>query len=966
MTSLQVPNLPPRDLSLYYHSKLFPTIDSFEFKNDNTLLNVLHHNARSLPKRLVAYSTLKIISNTDIFCVSETFLKPYHPDSCCTLPNFVIERCDRMSSNKKKQGGGSAILLRNNLQYKRLNNLTELLQPVCDSVWLEVSTRKSKPLIVASIYRPPDTEKDMFTNLLTDAISTYLPDCTDLIIMGDININWRTPSKAKTQMANAASILNLKQVISSPTYNSNEGKESTIDLSFVSTHLSLVSSGAIVSDLSDHYFIHTSVKVKPQKSARRLIHTRSYNKLNYDSLFNSAAHIPFHTITQVYDCPHTQAQTLEKYIETLLDSHIPRRIIRVRDSRPIWLTTELLKLIRLKNKFFKKIYKHAATHPTQNQINHYKKFRNMVTQKIRTQKRCILQQELTKDTSTFYKCARKLIGSKNSSCAPIGVYSGNDFVTDDLSIAESFNSFFSKTVTPPKTLITPKEPNGFVPQFSFDKVSTEDVSSVLTSLKDKTGGVSQIPASIYKLLAPLIINPLTTIINNCIESEVFPDCFKIGLITPVHKKGNKTFCENYRPISSLPILSKVFEKLLYKQLNTHLANHDLLSDRQYGFRKNHSSQQMILSLIEPWLKAFDSPSPCYISALSLDITKAFDSINHDYLIALLPTFGISIPSSMLLASYLANRKQIVKIGSSFSSPALIQTGVPQGSILGPLMFNLVVNGLLNNINDAMAYADDTILFALGETQIESLRKITKTLEQATKWYKSAGLNLNVNKTKYCVFSNRSVDKTLQLKYLDSTLSPDNTLKLLGVILDSKLTMSDHCQSIVNKTSGTISLLGKCRKYLELPQALQIYTSIIRPRFEYCPLLLTALSKHDSYLLEKCQNRALRIILQAPTAFSMTDGRIMLNIHTLSSRRQYFFAKTIDYSLPKKKLSAKLLSLLDNQSTRKSGPKLRNPCQLILPNPRTFYGKRTFTYCAIKHKKSTKVKPTNFLSFYITP
>ena len=190
------------------------------------------------------------------------------------------------------------------------------------------------------------------------------------------------------------------------------------------------------------------------------------------------------------------------------------------------------------------------------------------------------------------------------------------------------------------------------------------------------------------------------------------------------------------------------------------------------------------------------------------------------------------------------------------------------------MFNLVVNGLLNNINDAMAYADDTILFALGETQIESLGKITKTLEQATKWYKSAGLNLNVNKTKYCVFSNRSVDKTLQLKYLDSTLSPDNTLKLLGVILDSKLTMSDHCQSIVNKTSGTISLLGKCRKYLELPQALQIYTSIIRPRFEYCPLLLTALSKHDSYLLEKCQNRALRIILQAPTAFSMTDGWII--------------------------------------------------------------------------------------------
>ena len=200
----------------------------------------------------------------------------------------------------------------------------------------------------------------------------------------------------------------------------------------------------------------------------------------------------------------------------------------------------------------------------------------------------------------------------------------------------------------------------------------------------------------------------------------------------------------------------------------------------------------------------------------------------------------------------------------------------------------------------------------------------------------------------CVFSNRCVDTSINFKFDNKVIPVDPNLRVLGVYLDSKLSLSYFCQSLVSNTAGVISLLGKCRKYLQLIDALHIYLTIIRPRLEYCSLLLTSIATQDSNLLEKCQNRAIRIILQAPYDFSMTTGRLMLNIHTLCSRRKFFLAKFIDYNITKKKLSHSLLNIINSHPC--SQRELRNPCKLILPTPRTNYGKRTFIYNVIKRQK----------------
>ena len=199
------------------------------------------------------------------------------------------------------------------------------------------------------------------------------------------------------------------------------------------------------------------------------------------------------------------------------------------------------------------------------------------------------------------------------------------------------------------------------------------------------GGVFQVPALIYKCIADILALPLSLIINESFHKGVFPSHLKLALVTPIYKKGDKSEPSNYRPISSLPILSKIFESTIKDQITCFLEKEHLISDRQFGFRKHHSSEQLLQSLLNDWRTSLDDKSPLYITAMSLDIQKAFDSVNYKILISKLSQFDVSPTTIKLISSYLSNRKQAMKIGNCISVPLPITCGVPQGSILGPLL-----------------------------------------------------------------------------------------------------------------------------------------------------------------------------------------------------------------------------------------------------------------------------------------
>jgi len=378
-----------------------------------------------------------------------------------------------------------------------------------------------------------------------------------MVIFGDFNINWCTKTQSKIGLQNILEQQNLEQTIVGPTYVSALGNESTIDLALVSSNQQYTKRGVAISDLSDHYFTYMVVNLKPNRSPRKLIHIRPYHKLNEDEFYQNASTIPFHNIPHMDNCASVQASILESAIQSLLDIHIPSVTIRVRESKPVWLTNDLVKLIRIKNSFFKKVFKHHSI-PSAKSVEQYKKFRNHVTNQIRSEKKKVIQASLAKNTSSFYKTARNLLGTQERKGPPTNIKV--DKKTIPISeIANTFNEYFLTSGTsnplPSGTHhATPQPPTSTIPDFRFQPTDSNTVLNELNRLKNKKGGMEQTPASIYKLIAPLIAAPLTMIINNSIRNNIFPDCYKIALINPIYKKENACNIQNYRPISSLPIL----------------------------------------------------------------------------------------------------------------------------------------------------------------------------------------------------------------------------------------------------------------------------------------------------------------------------------------------------------------------------------------------------------------------------
>lgn len=460
----------------------------------------------------------------------------------------------------------------------------------------------------------------------------------------------------------------------------------------------------------------------------------------------------------------------------------------------------------------------------------------------------------------------------------------------------------------------------------------------LRSLKpNKRGGYHQIPALVYQSIAEILALPLANIFNESIAHCEFPDCYKIALVTPIYKRGDRANASNYRPISSLPIISKVFEKLLHQQLMTRIEKHRLLSTRQFGFRKHHSTEQLIQSLLHNWRTELDKPKPCYIAALSLDVQKAFDSIDHTLLLKKLTQFSLDDHCIKLIASYLSNRSQIMKVSNSFSNPLCIKTGVPQGSILGPLLFSIMVNDLLSTFPTSFAYADDTIVYTAAHSPQITVSKASKLITHMASWYDKNNLMLNLGKTSLCIFTNRDTNlSSYSITISDVAIKNQDHLMVLGVVLDPKLTFHKHIDKAIAKSNSLIYLFTKIRKYLDTDQAALTYKSIIRPVLEYCPSLLLILSTQSERKLERSQNIAIRIILRAPRQFSITSGRLILNIPTLRSRRLAYFHNFINTKLTKNRASCYIINVL--QTMTRHTRSLRASSQLIKPFFRTNFGK----------------------------
>ena len=530
----------------------------------------------------------------------------------------------------------------------------------------------------------------------------------------------------------------------------------------------------------------------------------------------------------------------------------------------------------------------------------YKKARNDVAKKVKDAKakhfiHCF--EKTTNNPQEMWKTINKLINKKSKTTTISEIKTENGSFTDPKEITNILNEYFCNIGynLAQNLESTSVQPSSYVDQreteFKLDPVTEAEVYKYLSNVKPtKSTGYDKIPPKLIKDAAGVISRSLTIIFNKSIISGIFPEDLKIAVLSPIFKKGDRSSCGNYRPISVLSVIAKILEKIAFDQLCKYFDNNNIISNEQSGFRKNYSTETSLLAVTNRWYCNMDKG--LLNGVLFLDLKKAFDCVDHQILLNKLAMYGVCDLTLKWFESYLSNRKQTCKVNNIFSEMRQTKTGVPRGSNLGPLLFLTYVNDLPNCSGNASAsmFADDTNITATGQTVQELQTNLNNNLEKVHHWLLANKLTLSYNKTEYMIIGSRQKILNIQEEPLISigneTIKKISKCKTLGVIIDDKLLWKDHINEISAKVSKGLGIMRRIKTFVTQSVMQSIYNSLILPYFDYCNMVWENTAKYNLQKVQKMQNRAARILTGSSYDVPTTDLMRQLKWQTLEDRRDH--------------------------------------------------------------------------------
>jgi retron-type reverse transcriptase len=431
--------------------------------------------------------------------------------------------------------------------------------------------------------------------------------------------------------------------------------------------------------------------------------------------------------------------------------------------------------------------------------------------------------------------------------------------------------------------------------FQFRTLSQAEVERALATIKTKTAaGCDGISGVLLKKLSSALASNIALIFNQSLNQRCFPDSWKRANIAAVWKsKGSKSEPTNYRPISVLPVIARVFEKLIANQLYQYCDAREIIPHNQFGFRRQSSCEHALLAALDKWMSAIDQG--CYVGALLVDFSKAFDNVPHQQLIMELLRIGCSNEVLAWFTSYLSERAQRVTNRQSTTPWKIINKGVPQGSCLSPLLFNIYVRDLPSQCSsDTFQFADDTTHSEASRSLDVIADKLTASFNSTKEFCDVHQITINAAKTQLVVFKSTGKrvpdDFTLQLD--NCIIKPEKTAKLLGVILDQHLTLGKQIDSVVDKCQGVIGVLARAAPFL--PRALLglAYIALVRSHLEYCSSLYGSIAKSHLDKLDVVQRKAARIICGVARDAHSAPLLEALELESLQSRREKRIVKLV--------------------------------------------------------------------------
>ena len=539
-----------------------------------------------------------------------------------------------------------------------------------------------------------------------------------------------------------------------------------------------------------------------------------------------------------------------------------------------WITKEILTKIQQRDKLYKQFIN--AKDKTIKEVFHnkYKTLRNQIVSLCKQSKKQHFQNYFTKNSDNLrntWRGIKSIISlNRKDKSNPSSLLINNEINTDPNKIANEFNSYFSNIAGKLQASIHSQgqDFNDYLnnsPEHSFfiqptDKYEIIDLINL--NIKNKASGPNSIPNQIFHLIKLIVAQPLSDVVNLSFSTGEYIEKLKISKVIPTYKEnGDKTLSQNYRPISLLSNINKIFEKIMHKRLFAFLEDQGLIYEHQFGFRKHHSTTHALIDLTEDIRQAIDNNK--FSVGVFIDLQKAFDTVDHNILLKKLYHYGIRGIANNWFKSYLMNRKQYVSISGFESNITTMDFGVPQGSVLGPLLFLIYINDLHVAIKYSKTrhFADDTNLL-INNNSLKQLKKhLNSDLHQLVNWLKANKISLNCSKTKLIIFRhpNKQLNYDLKIKINGKKLIPANFVKYLGIYLDPHLNWSAHVDSLSVKLSRATGMLSKIRHYVSVTTLRNIYFGIFSSLLTYGSQIWGQFCNKHICRLQRIQNKALRII-----------------------------------------------------------------------------------------------------------
>lgn len=832
-------------------------LNDIKCKNMDRLI-IAHLNINSIRNKFEALKQL-VNGKIDILVITESKI-----DSSFPLQQFRIEGYSQYRVDRNSEGGGVVVYIREDLPSRKLNIPCDEIE----GIFIEINIKNNKWLLFGG-YNPEKSKIGIFLEQLQMKIDQYMKNYENFLILGDFNSEI-TEEKIKS----FCEMYGLKNIVKGPTCYKNPNKPTSIDLILTNKIHIFQNNINIETGLSDHHLMTVCVmKYTFPKRAPLLITYRSYKKYNNESFRNELENrLCFLNSNATYE-------NFESIFLDIINKHAPmkKKFLRANNS-PFMnkiLSKAFMQRSKLKNKFNK--------FPSKINEENYKRQRNYCVNLLRREKKKYynnLNINTITDNKTFWKTIKPLFSEKNNPGGKITLIESGTIISEDIKVANTFNDYFTNVVKTlniqesitedevedniedcisryenHESIIRIKQNINIDNNFQFSASNLENMENKINDLNiHKPTTINHIPAKILASVKDISSNYIHYFYNKSIKEGIFPNSLKLADITPAHKKGDKSDKENYRPISILPTPSKIFEKIIYEDIYNYM--NDKLSPCLCGFRKGYSSQYCLILMLERWKEALDNKN--LAGAILTDLSKAFDCLNHNLLIAKLEAYGFSRLSLALISSYLTGRKQRTKINNSLSEWSDISSGIPQGSILGPLLFNIYINDIFYFVKEDKItnYADDTTPYAIEN----NINKLICTLEidinTILTWFDNNFFKLNPDKCKLLITKHA---ENVEIKIKNVNIVAEKSVKLLGIKIDNNLNFNEHVSSLCKKANLKLHALSRVSHIMNKDKLRLLLKAFIETQFAYCPLIWMFHSRMINNKINRLHERALRLV-----------------------------------------------------------------------------------------------------------